>query len=289
MLVSFHGGTSASSINNVLAVSSSAPPTVAPVLVPGSNGAMPALNELRGLTTDANGNLYVVNAYKEFNQVLVFSPPGASGTTWTFASIFVGGKDSQLSHPFDAAFGADSNLYVSNQDNNEITYYEGATGELMGVFAKGFTTLRGIATDGTYWYVADEGNKKKKIPSAVWIYDTKGNQQTSSLTVNQPVHLLYDGSRYLYIGSEEDNAVYSYDTYTAPNGTTLVSYVANTTWVPIDHTSGLAISGGNFYVASRKDKSINQYPMPSPPTPPTNASVFVSGLADDPEFILWVT
>ena len=30
--------------------------------------------------------------------------------------------------------------------------------------------------------------------------------------MNQPVHLLFDGSKYLYIGSEKDNAVYRFDT-----------------------------------------------------------------------------
>jgi hypothetical protein len=290
MLVSFHGGTTATAINNVLDVSSAAPPTptVALMLAPGSNGAMPALNELRGMTTDARKNLYVVNAYKEFNQILVFSPPTASGAPWTFANVFIGGKDSQLSHPFYGAFGGDGHLYVSNQDNNEITYYEGPTmkhpGKLKGVFARGFTTLRGIATDGTYWYIADEGNSQS--PAAVWIYDLKGNKQKASLAVNQPVHLLYDGSQYLYIGSEKDNAVYSYDTHTAPDGTTLVPYIVSGGAFPaVNHTSGLAISGSTFYVGSREGMAINQYPMPAPPAAPTTGSVYVSGLADSPEFI----
>ena len=44
----------------------------------------------------------------------------------------------------------------------------------------------------------------------------------------------------------------------------------------------LAIWDGSFYVASRVGMAINQYPL----TQPGAGSVYVSGLADKPEFIL---
>ncbi|MGH2396904.1 MAG: hypothetical protein ACRDFW_07930 [bacterium] len=197
--------------------------------------------------------------------------------------MFAGGKDSQLSHPFCAVFSADGHLYVSNQDTNEITYYEGPgmknPGKVKGVFASGFTTLRGIATDSDYWYVADEGDSSNNIPGAVWFYDTKGNKQPNSLTVTQPVHLLYDASQYLYIGSEQDNAVYKYDT--KATGSKPASFITSTKSAPIDHTAGLALSGGTFYVASRKGMAVNQYSIASP----AQGTVFVSCLADNPEFV----
>jgi hypothetical protein len=144
------------------------------------------------------------------------------------------------------------------------------------VFAGGFITLRGIATNGTNWYVADEGDTK--TPGSVSIFDASGKEQ-SSLSVNQPVHLLYDGSRYLYIGSEKDNAVYQYDT--TGSATTVSPFIQSSKTVPIDHTGGLAIWNGSFYVASRVGMAINQYPL----TQPGSGSVYVSGLADNPEFI----
>jgi hypothetical protein len=98
--------------------------------------------------------------------------------------------------------------------------------------------------------------------------------------VNEPVHLLYDGSRYLYIGSEKDNAVYAFDT--SGSSYNVTPFITSTAAVPISHTSGLAISNGTFYVGSRKGFSINQYPM----TSPTHGSVYVKGLADDPEFLV---
>jgi hypothetical protein len=65
-----------------------------------------------------------------------------------------------------------------------------------------------------------------------------------------------------------------------------VYFVSTGSFPAIDHTSGPAISGNTFYVASRNGMSINQYPMPAPPTLPSTRSVFVSGPADNPEFIL---
>jgi hypothetical protein len=97
--------------------------------------------------------------------------------------------------------------------------------------------------------------------------------------VSEPVHLLYDGTKYLYIGSEKDNAVYQYDT--TGNATTVSPFIKSSTAAPIDHTGGLAIADGSFYVASRKGMAINQYPLAQP----DSGRVFVSGLADNPEFI----
>lgn len=90
VLTSFHGGTTATSINNILAVPQSG--AVTPMLAPNSAGAMPALSELRGFTTDKSGNLYVVNAYKYFSQILMFSPPAVSGGPWIFSKNDVRSK-----------------------------------------------------------------------------------------------------------------------------------------------------------------------------------------------------
>jgi hypothetical protein len=253
------------------------------MLAPNAAGVLPALSELRGFTTDAKGTLYVVNAYKDFSQILTFAPPAVPGGPWTFDGLFADGKGSELAHPFCAVFGSDEHLYVSNQDPNSkgsiaITYYEGPTmknpGQLKGVFADGFVTLRGIATNGTNWYVADEGDSK--VAGCVFVLDASGKKQ-ASLAVNQPVHVLYDGLRYLYIGSEQDNAVYQYDT--TSGGTTVSTFIQSSTTAPIVHTGGLAIVNGVFYVASRVGMAINQYPLSAP----GSGSVDVSGLADSPE------
>jgi hypothetical protein len=112
----------------------------------------------------------------------------------------------------------------------------------------------------------------------VSILDASGKQQ-GSLAVNQPVHLLFDGSKYLYIGSEKDDAVYRFDT--TGNATSVTPFIASSKTAPIDHTSGLAIADGVFFVGSREGFAINQYSLAEP----SSGSVFISGLQDNPEFI----
>jgi hypothetical protein len=284
LCISFHGGSSATSINNILAATTTGP--LMPVLAPNALGSLPSLCELRGFFA-ADNLLYVVNAYKDFSNILTFSPPANAGNPYTFAGFFAAGASDGLAHPFCAALVPNGDLYVSNQDmlsgqnSSAITYYEGPTkdnpGKYKGVFAGGFITLRGIATDGTYWYVSDEGNSR--YSGTVWILDSSGNQK-NSLSIDQPVHLLYDGTRYLYIGSEAQNAVYRYDTQ---NGDTPVEFITSSSAVKIDHTAGLAICGPHIYVASRKSGSVNQYLL----TDPSQASVYVNDLSDEPEFLLF--
>jgi hypothetical protein len=74
---SFHGGSAVTSINAILGVSPSATPTV--MLAPNASGVLPALSELRGFTTDANGTLHVVNAYSEFSQIVAGPMAAATG------------------------------------------------------------------------------------------------------------------------------------------------------------------------------------------------------------------
>ncbi|HEY3744149.1 MAG TPA: hypothetical protein VGL53_30095 [Bryobacteraceae bacterium] len=285
LCISFHGGSTASSINNILSVIPNT--SLTPVLAPNASGVLPALSELRGFFVDSNGSLFVVNAYKDFSNILTFQPQNGGG--YTFDSIFAAGATDGLAHPFCAVAGGDGHIYVSNQDvlsgasSSAITYYEGPTlthpGKYKGVFIDGFITLRGIATDGSNWFVADEGDSKN--PGTVAVYDKNGELKTS-VKVNQAVHLLYDGAKYLYIGSEGDNAVYQWD----PAGDSQpVKFVSSTTTVPINHTSGLAISNAYLFVASRKSFSVNSYQISNPAA---TAVVLVSGLADDPEFILYM-
>jgi hypothetical protein len=285
--ISFHGGSNANSINNILAVTTAGPPL--PLLVANSTGSLPALSELRGFFTDTSGNLYVVNAYKDFSNILSFSAPTSTGDPYAFTGVFAAGASDGLAHPFCAVLAPNGYVYVSNQDvlpgktSSEITYYNGPSmanpGEYQGVFANGFITLRGIATDGTYWYVADEGDSKHR--PRVRILDSSGNRQKKSLDIDAPVHLLYNGSHHIYIGSEEENAVYRYHISDGK----LEEFITGSMGPGINHTAGLAISGEYIYVASRKSNSVNQYCLKDPAK---YASTCVSNLADEPEFLLFL-
>ena len=109
------------------------------------------------------------------------------------------------------------------------------------------------------------------------------------LSIVDPVHVLYDGSQYLYIGSESGNCVWVWDP--AQPTVAPAQIVASTSSVPIDATGGIALApdgnGGQYlYVCSRKGQSINQYQLDTSSHPPvaSQATVVESGLGDDPEF-----
>ena len=288
LAISFHGGGSgpkgSKAVNNILVPSASGSTTH--LLGPNQDGFMPALWELRGFFADpTSGDLFVVNAYKDCSAIFRFTSSAGAATPYRYAGIFAAGPGAHLNHPFCAALGPDGDVYVSNQDpeggrtSGAITVYQGSTtavpGTFVRVFADGFTALRAIATDGVYWYAADAGSTS--TPGGVQVFDQHGAPQPQGpLNVPQPVHLLYDGARYLYIGSEAKNSVYRYDT-TRPGDPDL--FVDGSR--QIDHTSGLAISSTALYVASRKGRNVYRYPLADP----TSGQSFVTKLPDYPEFL----
>lgn len=243
-------------------------------------GTLPSMRELRGFVVGPDGALYVVNGYKNSSLVLRFTGAGGGGP-WSFAGDFA---TEHLKHPFDLEFGPDGHLYVSNQDSNEVTRYEGPSdknpGKYKDAFLSGFGTLRGLACDGTYWYVADETGGSAGT-GAVLAYDLTG-KAVGSVAVDNPVHLLNSGG-YIYVGSGSGNAVLAFqcgDFADAP-----VTVVGTGLTPPIQATAGLAIPGdGYIYVASRKGRQILRYPL-TPPTTAADGSVFLDSLPDDPEFI----
>ena len=246
----------------------------------------PELQEPRGFLlgpgSDSN-HLYVVNAYKNASLIYRYTS-GASGT-YTDGEVFA---SDDLSHPFDAAFGPDGHLYVSNQDSNKITYYEGPTdkhpGKLKGTFGTTsqpeFSTLRGIAWVGSALYAADED-------AGVLGFNSDGSSNSVTIPVKNPVHLFYDGSRYLYIGSGSGNSVWVWDT-SKQIKTNPAEIVGSKQTPAIDATAGIALPGdGNLYVASRKANVLIQYPIDVTQNPPavSNGQVLSPGLKDNPEFV----
>lgn len=275
-VISFHGGaaTGPSPLNTLATMQ--------------LGGSLPSMRELRAFAVGPDGNLYVVNAYK--NNSVIFQFGSAASLPAAYQTTFV--DSTHLNHPFDLVFGPDGNLYVSNQDDHEVNMFQGPSGKIPGAyighFAKhGINTLRGIACDGTYWYVADEtggGSKKDPGTGAVLIYDREGNLQSQSIAVPNPIHLVYDGQRYLYIGCGSANDVKVFDT---TNLSSLPSSIFGSGGAnpAIDATAGIALPGdGHIYVASRKSSQVLQYPLSSPTSAGTGA-VFFDQLPDQPEFI----
>jgi hypothetical protein len=282
-LVSFHGGASAGSINNVVAFPEGggeydflSTATLSAVVHP--------LKELRKFLFDPKGqSLYVANGSKELNQVLRFSPPLAPGKQWRYEGIFA---SKGLAHPFDLVFGFEGDLFVSSQDRNWVTRHplSGAGG---GVFAESFESVRGLAFDGSHIYIAD--------PKAGRVYRYKPDgKKADHIKVKQPVHLLYDPVRkWLLIGSEGDNAVLAWSpTKPSDPPTTVVSGAK----AAIDHTAGLALLPGSkttasLYIVSRVGRQVLSFPLDfssgRPVWKPTTRTVVLhrEQLTDEPEFV----
>jgi hypothetical protein len=170
-VITFHGGdaSKSSAINTLVTVQ--------------LGGPLPAMRELRGFTVGPDGDLFVVNAYDQSSAILKFDK--ASTLPVSFKSTFT---TSKLDHPFDLLFGPDGDLYVSNQDSNAITVYEGTSGKNPGNYkstfvSSGLNAVRGLACDGTYWYVADEQGH-----SAVELYRCRG---CHPLTLRRPTISLH--------------------------------------------------------------------------------------------------
>jgi DNA-binding beta-propeller fold protein YncE len=285
VFVSFHGGSSASSVNNIIGFPDGGSPysVLGPSTTP-AFGVLPALSELRAFMLSKGGeHLYVANGSKNTSQVLRFRAPSTPGSSWTFDDVYA---DKGLSHPFDLTIGFDDQLYVSNQDTNTVTAYSGHHGE-PSTFVGGLSKVRGIAYDGQHLYVADAA------AGTVTAYDSAA-KSVVTFQVKSPVHLLYDGSRWLYVGSESDNSVIACDTHHVKSAKTVDVITGST---GIDHTAGLAIMEGGdgstvtMFVASRKGRQVLAYPLDLssgvPTWKPATSEVILDSkvLADYPEFV----
>jgi DNA-binding beta-propeller fold protein YncE len=284
LLVSFHGGDSKGSINNIVAFPQDggkpydllSPPT----LSAGAN----SLKELRKFLFDPTGScLYVANGSKERNQVLRFLPPLGSGKQWRYGGIFI---SAELDHPFDVIFGFGGDLFVTSQDKNWVSRYA-ASGAGKGVFAEGFEGVRGLAFDGSRLYVADP------VAGRVCQFDEEGNE-TGAFTVNEPIHLLYDPARkWLLIGSEADNSVLAW-TPTKPSAPPVTVIAGG--GAKIDRTAGLALPASSgttadLLVVSRVKRQVLAFPLDfssgKPVWNPIKRKVVLDEkqMPDEPEFV----
>ena len=89
----------------------------------------PALQELRGFDI-VGGLLYVVNAYKDYSQILIYEADGDDG--YSFKEVFAS-KDTvnSILHPYDLTFDPQGYCYISSQDTNVVTVLEGKDSPLQ--------------------------------------------------------------------------------------------------------------------------------------------------------------
>lgn len=162
LLVTFHGGSGSSSINNVYAYDTSdgtQPPTDALEVL-----KQVTLSELRAMVF-ANGLLYVANGAKKQSTVLAYNVP-SSGSTFTYAATLIGPTlskkkhfESGIAHPFGIAFNGAS-CFISNQDTNVVSQVTVSNQGLTGTLVQGPPNyLSGLFPTGTFLdgtYVASQ-------------------------------------------------------------------------------------------------------------------------------------
>ena len=117
------------------------------------------------------------------------------------------------------------------------------------------------------------------------MYELSSGELKAQITgdaLDYPVQLLMQND-VLYIGSSQNKSVVTYDMSDAlPSGV-----VAPKTFITdkISHISGMGFDDeGNFYAAERKNKRILRFPSDGN----GDGKVFIEGLPDFPEFILFV-
>jgi DNA-binding beta-propeller fold protein YncE len=305
--ISFHGGEEKHSRNNIHTYSETGI-EVGKALNRRSMNGVAELRELRGFTFGPDGNLYVVNAYCEYSQILRFHGlPDAQGQH-EFMDIFVDRRDSNhpvISHPFNITFGRRGNLFVSNQDTNVVARYYGPHSELdkpgspvpipgpllhttarlhPGIFVPstrhlpdGVEVVRDIlfGPDGTL-YVAD------RDANAIRMYEHATGRYLGAIAserINKPVHLLLEPSqRGLLIGCSETGSIVRYD-LADQKTTTLVTAGS----CGLQGPAGMAFGDdGALYVASRLTKQVLRFKIGKRSA---EGEIFIDGLEDNPEFV----
>ncbi len=310
--VSFHGGEEKASLNNIHVYSTEGK-ELRKALNKKSLPEGIKLRELRGFVFGPDQNLYVVNAYFEYSEVLKFKGALNENGEHDFAEVFVkrhAEMNPGIDHPFNAAFDSEGDLYVSSQNTSLIARYHGPASKTgkpgapmpfphgldlenvnlpPGTFvpsaklvSNGLLEVRAVIfAPNNDLYVAD------RAADCVRIYEARTGRHLRNLIsrtdqLDKPIHLLLspDG-RYLLIGSGGNDSILRHD---LQQGSTSVFVESKSGG--INGPAGMAFGHDGFlYVASRNSKEILRYgsidgrPRGKP---------FIKDLADNPEFLMLV-
>jgi hypothetical protein len=308
--VSFHGGEEKTSLNNIHVYSTDGR-KLRKALNKKSLGQGVNLRELRGFVFGPDGNLYVVNAYFEYSEVLKFRGSLNNDGQHDFAGVFVkhhADLNPGIDHPFNVAFDSNGDLYISSQNTNLVARYHGPlskTGEPgtpmplpehleknklpPGTFVpsaklapNGLLEVRTVmfAPNGDL-YIAD------RAADCVRIYEARTGHFLRDLVsradqVDKPIHLMLspDG-RYLFVGSGGSDSILRHDI-----GQNSTSVFIRPKSGGLNGPAGMAFGDDRlFYVASRNTKEILCYD--SKDGRPVNKP-FIKDLDDNPEFLMLV-
>jgi len=310
--ISFHGGEETASLNNIHVYSTDGK-ELRKALNKKSLPEGITLRELRGFVFGPDQNLYVVNAYFEYSEVLKFKGALNRDGQHDFAGIFVkrhADLNPGIDHPFNVAFDSNGDLYVSSQNTNLVARYHGPNSKTgrpgtpmplpegldlesdppPGTFvpsaklaSNGLLDVREVifAPNNDFLYVAD------RAADCVRIYEARTGRYLRNLVsrsdqLDKPIHLLHspDG-RYLLIGSGGNDSILRHDF-----GRNSTSVFVTPKSGGLNGPAGMAFGDdGSLYVASRNTNEILRYDAKDGRP---SGKPFVKGLADNPEFLMLV-
>jgi DNA-binding beta-propeller fold protein YncE len=260
------------------------------------------LRELRGFIFGPDGDLYVLNSYFQYSQVLRFDGKLNAANQHELKTILTQPDPSQnpaLNHPFGLVFDSSGDLLVSNQNSNSVTRYAGPEalhpGETMPAIQQNFAPGTFIASSersphGLHsvrdilfgpeenFYVAD------RDLGAVRVYDTGGNfKHDIPLQGGQPIHLsLSRDKTSLLIGDAKTEGIWIHDFDTQK--TRLLISARNS---GLKNPAGMDFGPeGLLYVASRTKRQLFRFDASGTEI---GGAPFQTKLPDDPEFIKLVS
>src|SRR5882762_3010069 len=310
--ISFHGGDEKTSLNNIHVYSTDGK-KLRKALNKKSVPEGITLRELRGFALGPDKNLYVVNAYFEYSEVLKFNGALNKDGQHNFAGVFVkrhADMNPGIDHPFNVAFDAEGDLYVSSQNTSLVARYHGPAStrgksgtpmplpqgldvENANLPPGTFIPSAKLASNGLLEVRAvifapnDEKFVADRAADCVRIYEARTGRHLRNLSqqsdqLDRPIHLLLspDG-RYLLIGSGGKDSILRHD---LRQGSTSVFVEPKS--AGLNGPAGMAFGDDSFlYVASRNSKEILRFggidgrPRGKP---------FINDLADNPEFLMLV-
>jgi DNA-binding beta-propeller fold protein YncE len=308
--ISFHGGEEKVSLNNIHVYSTDGK-ELRKALNKKSLGDGVKLRELRAFIFGPDGNLYVVNAYFRYSEVLKFKGGLNKDGQHDFAEVFVkrhADMNPGIDHPFNVAFDSNGDLYVSSQNTSLVARFHGPAGKsgqpgLPMPFPQSLDPDRHLPP-GTFIPPAKlASNGLVEVRSAIFapngdlhvadraadcvrVYEARTghflrNLVSRSDQLDKPTHLLLspDG-RYLFVGSGGNDSILRHDLHRS----------ATSVFVPqksggLNGPAGMAFDDRFLYVASRNTKEILRYDAKNghPSSEP-----FIKDLADNPEFLMLV-
>ena len=269
--VSFHGGEEKASFNNIHVYSTDGK-ELRKALNKKSLPEGIKLRELRGFVFGPDQNLYVVNAYFEYSEVLKFKGTLNENGQHDFVDVFVkrhAEMNPGIDHPFNLAFDSEGDLYVSSQNTSIVARYHGpasktGTPGTPMPFPDGLALQKGDLPPGTFvpsaklvsnglldvravifapnnnLYVAD------RAADCVRIYEGRTGRHLRNLVsrsdqLDKPIHLLLspDG-RYLLVGSGGNDSILRHD---LRQGASLLRQSLGALMVPLEwHLATMASS-----------------------------------------------